>query len=505
MKGQSSVRLNIAANIVGKGTSAILGVVFPPIYMRFLGVESYGLIGVFASLSAMVSLLELGLGATLQRQLAVVSGDSRSSRDRPAELVRTFEAVYLGIGVTAATAIALLSSIVAHRWLHVGHLAGATVVTSIQLMGLVIALQWPGGLYSSAVLSLQRQVAANTLLAAASVVKWCGGAIVLWKVSPTIQALLTWHAAVALLQTVAFRVLLNRVLPRAGRGRFRLSILLQSWRLSAGLWLITLLALALTQIDKVVVSKILPLADLGYYTLAGTVSNALYYLCIPVTTAVFPRFCEFVGAADTNGLIRLYHRSTQILAALLMPVTVTVVLFPREVLLAWTGNPTIVAHTSTVAALLTAGTSLNALMNIPYSLQLAYGWTRLTIWINAVAVVVLLPTVYFLASRFGSVGAAAGWLLLNSGYVFIGVQLVHVRFLPNEKGAWYVDILRPLLASLTCATAVRLIFAKAVVGRPEALACVVAAIALSGAGVAWATPVLRDALGSAIAARTRSA
>jgi O-antigen/teichoic acid export membrane protein len=499
---RSSVRVNIAANIVGKGSSAVLAVIFPPIYVQFLGVESYGLIGVFASLSAIVSLLELGLGATLQRELAVLSGKTKVPAEKPAELVRTFEAIYWGVGLVAATGIGLLSGVVARRWLHANRLSDSTIMTAIRLMGLVIALQWPGGLYSSAVLSLQRQVAANTLLAAATFVKWVGGAVVLWKVSPTIQALLLWHAAVALCQTLAFRHLLHRVLPGMHRGRFRLGILIQSWRLSAGLWIITLLGLMITQIDKVVVSKMLSLDELGYYTLAGTVSNALYYLCIPVTTAVFPRLCELVGAGDTAALARLYHRSTQILAALLIPLTVTVVLFRHEVLFVWTGNPTLVAHTATVAALLTAGTALNALVYIPYALQLANGWTRLTIAIHSVSVVLLLPAAYFLALRFGSTGAASAWLLWNIGYFFIGAQLMQRRALPAEKTGWYVDSVQPFLAALCCAAPLRFLV-KATDNRAHAFAYVTAALALCGLGVALVTPMLRDMVGAVFSPRPR--
>ena len=57
-----------------------------------------------------------------------------------------------------------------------------------------------------------------------------------------------------------------------------------------------------------------------------------------------------------------------------------------------------------VLSLLAIGTCLNGLMVLPYALQLAYGWTRLALYINLVAVAVLAPLIYFLAIHFGAPG-----------------------------------------------------------------------------------------------------
>ena len=47
-----SVRKNVVANYLGQGWSALMGLAFIPLYIRYLGMEAYGLIGVFAVLQA---------------------------------------------------------------------------------------------------------------------------------------------------------------------------------------------------------------------------------------------------------------------------------------------------------------------------------------------------------------------------------------------------------------------------------------------------------------------
>ena len=58
------------ANYLGQGWAALMGIAFVPLYVKVLGVESYGLVGVFAVLQASLMLLDLGLTPTLSREMA---------------------------------------------------------------------------------------------------------------------------------------------------------------------------------------------------------------------------------------------------------------------------------------------------------------------------------------------------------------------------------------------------------------------------------------------------
>ena len=49
----SLLKRNVAANFFGRGFAALLSLVAIPIYIRFLGIEAYGIIGFFTSLTAL--------------------------------------------------------------------------------------------------------------------------------------------------------------------------------------------------------------------------------------------------------------------------------------------------------------------------------------------------------------------------------------------------------------------------------------------------------------------
>jgi O-antigen/teichoic acid export membrane protein len=87
-------------------------------------------------------------------------------------------------------------------------------------------------------------------------------------------------------------------------------------------------------------------------------------------------------------------------------------------------------------------------MWIPGQAQLAHGWTRLTVSVNTVAVLVLVPMILWVVPRHGAIGAAWIWVALNAGYCLVAVQLMYRRILRQEKWRWYQqDVLAPLLSA----------------------------------------------------------
>jgi O-antigen/teichoic acid export membrane protein len=217
------------------------------------------------------------------------------------------------------------------------------------------------------------------------------------------------------------------------------------WRFAGGMMVTTLLALLLTQVDKIILSRLLSLEIFGYYTLAGTVATMLYQLIAPITQAYYPRFTELVTQGDTSGLIKIYHQSAQLISMLIIPATILLVFFGKHLLLLWTGNVLLSQNVAPLLALLVLGTMLNGFMHIPYMLTLAYGWTKFAVYQNIIAVILLVPSIIWATLRYGAIGSAWIWLILNAGYVLIGVHFLYRRLLVTEKWRWYgKDLCMPM-------------------------------------------------------------
>jgi O-antigen/teichoic acid export membrane protein len=446
------LKTNMLANFVGSLWQGLMALLFIPLYVKFLGIEAYGLVGLFMTMQALFMFLDMGLGATVNREMARLSALPDKAQDMR-NLVRSLELIYWCIAVVIGLLVIVLSPYIAHQWVRPEKLSPTVIQRTVMIMGLALAVQWPVSFYSGGLVGLQHQVLLNVINCVIAAFRWCGAALVLWVVAPTIYVFFVWQILASILHVSMTFVFLWRRMPAiSSKPVFQRTVILGVWRFALGMSGIVILATLLTQTDKLILSRMLSLEMFGYYTLAGLVAMTLYRLVGPVFSAVYPRFTQLVTLNDQQALKELYHRTCQFMSVLILPAAAVVAFFSYEILLIWTQNPTMAEKTYLLVSILVIGTSLNGLMNLPYALQLAHGWTRLTFYVNLASVIVLVPFTIFMTKEYGAVGAAIVWIVLNSGYLIITIQLMHRRLLKREKWTWYgKDIGIPLVVAFVVA------------------------------------------------------
>src|SRR3989442_1041506 len=159
------------------------------------------------------------------------SGKAQEMRD----LLRTLEIIYWVIGIAIGVVMAALAPAIAAYWLKPQQLSVETASQALAMMGIAIAFQWPRALYSGGLMGLQKQVAFNLLSSITATANSLGAVLILWLVSPTLQAYVAWFMAISLVDTLLTGLLLWRSLPKAPvRPTFRPPTLARIWRLAAG-------------------------------------------------------------------------------------------------------------------------------------------------------------------------------------------------------------------------------------------------------------------------------
>jgi O-antigen/teichoic acid export membrane protein len=213
---------------------------------------------------------------------------------------------------------------------------------------------------------------------------------------------------------------------------------------------ITFLALLLTQVDKILLSKMLSLEQFGFYALAAAVASGLFALVSPISQAFYPRFCELVALNDSVGLSRSYHDAAQLVSVVAGSLAIVLIVYSEMFLGLWTQDANVAEKAGPLLSLLMLGNLLNCMMWVPYQAQLAYGWTGLAVRINFVAVLIVIPAILLTAPKFGAIAAAWVWVALNAGYLLIGAQLMYRRIMSTDKTRWYFqDMILPLGVSVT--------------------------------------------------------
>jgi O-antigen/teichoic acid export membrane protein len=451
-----SIRRNAIADSLSGAWAALLGFLFVPFYLRRLGPEAYGLVGVFTTIQTLTVLLDLGLTATINREMARLSAsDSAPSEVR--QVARSIEVVYWIVGLLVGVILAAAAPLLAMHWVKTQSLGEASVTRSLYLIAAAVAVQWPFSLYAGGLIGRQRLEVVSWLNAVAATARIVGSVVILTLVSTAPEVFFAWQLVVNLVTTALAASLFWRELPAAtDSSRISMSSLKGVTRFAAGMSLIGVLSIALLQADKLVLSKVLQLSTFGYYILAWTVSSTLYRLVSPVFNAVSPRLTQLVAQNDSASLVALYHRSSRLSMAVVAPAAAIMAIFPSHVLFVWSGDKVATAEGAGPLALLAIGTMLHCAAHVPWALQLAYGWTSLQAKTNAIATAIFPLLCYNLAVRFGATGGAMAWLLMHFVLLVACQTLMHRRILVGEEGKWWMSgLLRPLAPAFIATGIVR--------------------------------------------------
>lgn len=438
---------NLLAGVTNSVWTALIGLAVIPLYLKYLGIEAYGLIGFFVTTQALLQLLDMGLAPTINREVARYS--ATGNMQEAGKLLHTLAVVYWSMAGVIALSIIALAPLIAEYWLQPKHLAQQTIEHAVMLMGLVVASRWPIGLYQGALIGAQRLAVSSGVSITMATFGNLGAVAVLAFVSPTIEAFFIWQACVGLIYAATMRWAAWRIIGRIKEARFDIGKLKQIWRFAVGMSGITLSGLVFTQLDKVMLSKMLGLEEFAHYMLATVIVSGLYILIMPMFNVVYPRLSALVVTGDTAKLSDLYRLGTRMLAAVLFPLAMLLVVFSEDLVSIWTGNPDIASIVSPILSLLVIGSALNGVMFFPYALQLAYGKTWIPLTINIVLMCFLVPLIIILTQRYGALGGAMAWLISQAVYVILGPLLTHRYLLRGIASRWlFQDVGIPLSLSI---------------------------------------------------------
>lgn len=449
----SSVKSNIVANLIGRTWGSIIGIVVVPVYIHFIGIEVYGLLGVFTIFQTILGLLDMGLSPTLNRELAknsVVEEGKQYMND----LLFTMERIVLVISVLGGLSLILASNYLSHHWVKAETLNTHTVAIAFVLMAINFAIQFSFGLYQGGYMGLQKQVTLNVILFCTTTIKSVGAILVLYFISPTIIAFLILQIVVNVVQLFFLRKYLWRFIPKTEhKPFFNKEIIKKSGRYAAGIFTISILSILLTQIDKIVLSKTIKLSQYGYYTLAITIAGALTMVLYPITSAIFPKMSEYIGGNRMDDLKAIFHKASQLVVLAIMPITMGIFIFSNDLLFAWTRNEEIAANAGPILQFLILGTAFNSLMTIPYQYTLSVGWLRYGINVLTAGIIVFVPLIIFAATHYGAKGCAFMLMALDMTYFIFAMTYLFNNHLKTEKIKWYfTDTLRPIAISVAVAT-----------------------------------------------------
>jgi len=489
-----SLKASLAANYASQIYTAFIGIVMMPLYLSTMGSEAYGLVGVFAMLQAWFNLLDLGLTPTIAREAARYHGQALPALDYR-RVYRALSTIFVAVAVVGGTVLFLLGDVLAERWLKLERLSPGEVLLALQTMAVAVALRWLGGLYRGVISGAERLVWLGGFNALVATLRFVAvfASMAIWGYEP---AVFFWHQlAVAAFELGGLWFKSQPLLP-SPRGLpeavgWSLKPVRPLVGFALGIALTSAVWVLVTQVDKLLLSGILPLADFGYFSLAVLVAGGITLLSGPISSSIMPRMARLHAEQQAAAVRQVYEQATQLVAIVVGTAATTLAWCAGPIMFAWTGSSEIAHRTEDLLRLYAIGNGLLALSAFPFYLQYARGTLRHHITGNCAMGVVLIPSVLAAATSFGAVGAGAAWLAVNALYLLAWVPYAHSRLEPGLHLRWMRHHVLPVVLPMQGVAAVIHLLSPALTGdrwfaglytAGFALACVATAVLCSSEG-----------------------
>ncbi|TCR71857.1 oligosaccharide flippase family protein [Rhizobium sp. BK376] len=426
-----AIRVNIAFNMVAQFYVMGVGFLMAPVYLQYMGKEAYGLVGFFTMLTAWFVLLDVGMTPTVMREIAIFRGGEGSATGLR-NYLSACEIIFWGVASVAAIVLLWGAGWAATDWLKAETLPSYEVISSLQLMAIIIPIRWTSGYYKAIVNGYEKQTVLALLNIAFSSARFLAIILILRYISNSPVSFFVYQLVVSLVEIFTLVAISRRLMPRA-QGERKIH-----WR-SVGDKLGATLAIGisgtiwvfLTQFDKLLMSSTLTLKEYGAYSLAVTAASALGAINAPFNQAILPRMTKLFAAGDKHAGEKLYVTASHILAVISIPVIAMMTLFGTDLLSVWTHGNSSIFWAAPIMALYSVGNFFVSVHSFSYYLQYASGNLKIHFFAHVAMLTAIIPC-YLIAAHYGSPVTAAGtWACANALYFLIICPWVYDRIFGN--------------------------------------------------------------------------
>jgi O-antigen/teichoic acid export membrane protein len=403
------VARNSVLYFVSLGVPALAALFFVPVTVHALGAVRFGLLALAWTVAESTGIFDFGLGKATVRYVADATA---KGRDRMREIILASLFTQTAMGALAGLLFFLIAPFLVN---HVFSIGPANTVEALAMFR-VLALHMPVLLSTSSLRAslegAQRFDISTSLrvpgsLASVVIPAWAASA------GYSLAAIMWLLLAVRIVLALATAIAVRRVLVpdnwslRSGFGPLREMLGYSGW-----VAISTFVGPVLGSFDRFTVGSLVGAAALGYY--GGASEGANRFLLIPVTAfaAMLPALAAVDAQSGRGRTLTVTRAARRQLAALMLPLCLTLFAFGPLLLKLWLGDPFAQAA-GPALRILAIGIFLAGLAILPLALLYGSGRPDLPAKINLLQVALHIPTTIILVKLFGITGAAAAVTILR--------------------------------------------------------------------------------------------
>jgi O-antigen/teichoic acid export membrane protein len=415
-----SIKANLFVNTISQFYMALLSILTLPIYINLLGSSAYGLIAFFLQMQTLISLLDVGVSATVSRSTTLFCANQLDTCEYR-KTIRGIELLFFFISLPVAMAGVFAESI-ALKWLNLAGFDSDVAIEAIMLMFIVIAFRWLQTYYRAIVIGAEKFVWLGWFNILISTFRIVGVIPYLYSTSGSVIDFFYYQMVLNLIELVVLFLFSENISGMNFRlriSRVSYTALLLALKNSFFIGLTSLVWAVIAQADKFLASGFLKLEDYTAYSLVITVSSVMILLSSPLIYPIGPAMARMLALNNKAEAIQLFRKISLAVSIILGAGTAVLIGWGYEVLYVWTGNPELSIKSYSYLPLYIIASLLFALSYLSYAINFAIGDFSKRLKYSIVALVIYLPILTIAFHFKDEFGLIYSWLLVNLGFFFI--------------------------------------------------------------------------------------
>jgi O-antigen/teichoic acid export membrane protein len=443
---------NILYNFFGQGVVVLLGFIAVKYIFSQLGKDVLGVIFFSAMMNMVLTAVsQMGITATLVRE---ISKHHVTDPEYVCQLIRTSSFFYWSIYILLASLIYFLSPLIVGEWITLESLEKESAIFILRVLGVASITALPKTMYASLFRGIQRMEYNNGIDVLTTGLQQVGVISILFFNSK-LYLVVYWYASCYFIQILAYIYISARkfsvfaLIPGIS-----LKIIQRNIFFTSRMMISTVVSISYMQIDKIILSKLLPISFLGYYSLLYDTVFKAQMVTGAIANAVYPQLSSLHKENNQHdGMMEQYRKLQDLICFGMVPIY-GFIIFAFLPIFSYVLNVEIAQKLIAPMIILCLGVFMQSAGVMPHYFTLAVGKPQIPMRLNLYVLIFNLPLTFCLIYYFGFVGAALSLLTSRIiGWIY-GVPRICKECLKITQLEWYVHILKIfILAVATYGTA----------------------------------------------------
>ena len=415
------LKKNLFANYVGATLIIITPIVTLPWYLKLLGSEQFGLLSLANFLQTLLGLIDAGISQALIREFSIRFEKTPYGFKRCANLLSGFERIYWIITITMTFLILISSQYLIKNWLNNDYISQENNL-DIALYGAIglFVVQFPGCVYRGFLIGSENHILFNKILSSSIFFRSFFGLILL-NIWPSLTTFFIWNFFVSFIEILlkmkfSWKILYPEMLLQK---RDYLPELRKVQSNVTKLSLSVFLGALITNIDKIILSHIVPIKEFGYYVIATTIATGLLQTIYPLIQTLLPIASKLVN--ERQKLKKLYIKTSATIFLIFSSISIFILYYGEFFIQLWLKIHEAVYLVNYFLQFLLIGSFINALYNIGYVNWLAQNKISNILYVNIVGLITSLIFTPIFIHWYGTVGAAISWIAVSTIGFFMSI------------------------------------------------------------------------------------